>query len=157
MLQCVTEATRLNEKKMMKHFCYLAHRIVIHLQTIYIPIAIVCMLVDADKAGRLIYFGYARCPVLVYVGSISSRFDSVFPLHSVSLEFTLLPFAFNYTCNVAFFFFFFFYHSISQSLFLSISLVRALVSLFRFGINTPLARSSLSLLYYFKCLSGINH
>lgn len=54
-----------------------------------------CAFVGGGKAGRLIYFGYARCPVLVCVGTMSSRFDSVFPLHSVSLEFTFVLFAFN--------------------------------------------------------------
>ena len=85
----------------MKHFCYLAHTnrhsSVDNLHTHCHR----CMLVDVGRAGRLIYFGYARCPVPVcWFDQFTVRFG--FPLHSVSLEFTLVPFAFNYTCSVAF-------------------------------------------------------
>lgn len=96
------EEEKEEEKKMMKHFCYLAHR---NRHSSVDNLHTHCNRrgpVDVSRAGRLIYFSYARCPVRLCVGSISSRFDSVFPLHSVSLEFTLVLLAFNYTCCVAF-------------------------------------------------------
>ncbi len=114
MFQCVTEATntKKNDETFLLSRTYNRHSSVDNLHTHCNR----CMLVDVGRAGRLIYFGYARCPVpMCWFDQFTVRFG-----FSVALGFTRIHLSavrFQLYLRHSFFF------SIIRSIDLSLSLL----------------------------------
>lgn len=133
MFQCVTEATntKKNDETFLLSRTYDRHSSVDNLHTHCHR----CMFVDVGRAGRLIYFGYARCPVpICWFDQFTVRFG-----FSVALGFTRIHLSaarFQLYLQRSFFF----YHSIYRSLSVPFS-----VYLFQVCINIYLSLLSFSL------------
>ncbi len=127
MFQCVTQATntKKNDETFLLSRTYNRHSSVDNLHTHCNR----CMLVDVGRAGRLIYFGYARCPVpMCWFDQFTVRFG-----FSVALGFTRIHLSaarFQLYLQRSFFF------SITRSIDLSLSVrLFQVVSFFRFALT----------------------
>ncbi len=125
MFQCVTQATntKKNDETFLLSRTYNRHSSVDNLHTHCNR----CMLVDVGRAGRLIYFGYARCPVpMCWFDQFTVRFG-----FSVALGFTRIHLSaarFQLYLQRSFFF------SITRSIDLFLSLCSSLLGCIFFQV-----------------------